>query len=448
MERSAPAQRVPTDRQLGGLEVASCIRMSAATCMVAVYWLSVTAQVAAQSCSGAIARDNVAQCALGASLALLHARTETERLEARRIAVSPLLPSNPELTFSAARRSTPAQSSTNWYATLSQELEIAGQRSGRRTQADAALQAQASAIAASERDVAALAWRTYFEALAAQDFSAMAARLEQIFAQSSRATQAGAAQGLVSGIEADVADLNTLRLTQQRIDAERSAHTAIAGLQTLLGRDPAGKPLAVHGELTPLVHASALQLSELQERVEQRAEVARARSHLTAREAARTTLERSRVPNVTLSLIAQRDGFGEQVLGGGIAIPVPLPYPLGRTLHGELSENAALSKQLEAELEQLRRSLRLELVSAFYAHTAAKQQAALYSDARVEQAQRSLEDLAAALQGGRVPISEAVIAQQTLVEFMRSHIRAKLELCVTSIELARSAGLSLWGNGL
>ena len=428
--------------------MASRVRMGAATCMVVVYCICVSAHAAAQSCSGAIARDNVAQCALGASLALVHARTETERLEARRLAVSPLLPTNPELTFSAARRSTSTQSSTNWYATLSQELEVAGQRAARRTQADAALRAQASAVAASERDVAALAWRAYFEALAAQDFAATAARLEQIFAQGSRATQAGAAQGLVSGIDAEVADLNTLRLTQQRIDAERSARTALAEVVTLLGRDPAGKPLAVHGDLRPLTHASALQLSELQERVEQRAEVVRARQHLTVQQAARTTLERSRIPNVTLSLIAQRDGFGEQVFGGGIAIPVPLPYPLGRTLHGELSENAALAKQLEAELQQLRRNLLLELVTAFHAHAAAKEQAALYTDARVEQAQRSLEDLARALQGGRVPISEAVIAQQTLVEFMRSQIRAKLELCVTSIELARSAGLALWGNGL
>ena len=154
------------------------------------------------------------------------------------------------------------------------------------------------------------------------------------------------------------------------------------------------------------------------------------------------------MPNVTLSLIAQRDGFGEQVWGGGIGLPLPLPYPIGRTLYGELSENAARSKQAELELERLQRSLRLELVEAYYAHEAARAQAALYTSERVEQAQRSLQSLAQALQGGRVPISEVVIAQQTLMEFMRGHIRAKLDLCVTSIELARSAGLALWGNGL
>lgn len=433
---------------LGGLNVVSWVRVIAASGLVAWYGLSVAAPVAAQSCSGTIARDNVALCALGSSLVLTHARTGSEVLQGRRAAVSPLLPTNPELSISAARRSASGQSDINWYATLSQELEIAGQRSARRAQVDEALQAQASSVAATERDVAAQAWRAYFEALAAQELAALAARLEQIFAQSSRATQAGAAQGLVSGIDAEVADLQTLRLAQQRIDAERRAQSALAVLLTLLGRDPAGTPLTLRGELEPLAHASALQLADLPARIEQRAEVVRARHNLLAQRAARSTLERSRVPNVRLSLTAQRDGFGEHVLGGGIAVPLPLPYPLGRTFHGELSENAAQVKQLETELDHLRRNLRLELIDAYYAHAAAKQQAALYNTERVEQAQRSLEQLAQALQAGRVPISDAVIAQQTLVEFMRSQILAKLELCSTSIELAHSAGLPLWGSGL
>jgi cobalt-zinc-cadmium efflux system outer membrane protein len=352
------------------------------------------------------------------------------------------------LTLSAARRSTDAQSDTNWYATLSQELEIAGQRSARRAQADAALHAQASALVATERDVATQAWRAYFEALAARDFAVSATRLEQVFTQSSRATQAGAAQGLVSGIDSEVAELNTLRLTQQRIEAERRAQTTLAALATLLGRDPTLSQPALQGELTPLAHADALRQAELAKRVEQRAEVVRARQNQAVLRSGRTTLERSRVPNVTLSLIAQRDGFGEQVWGGGIGLPLPLPYPLGRTLYGELSENAARSQQAEIELTQLQRSLRLELVEAYHAHEAAKAEAALYTNERVEQAQRSLQNLAHALQGGRVPISEVVIAQQTLVEFMRGQIRAKLALCVSSIELARSAGMALWGDGL
>ncbi|HTU62908.1 MAG TPA: hypothetical protein VMF89_30820, partial [Polyangiales bacterium] len=75
------------------------------------------------------------------------------------------MPSNPSLSLSAAHRSAGDLRATNWYATLSQEVEIAGQRSMRRAEADSAIQAQRSELAANEREVAALAWRRYFEAL-------------------------------------------------------------------------------------------------------------------------------------------------------------------------------------------------------------------------------------------------------------------------------------------
>jgi outer membrane protein, heavy metal efflux system len=428
--------------------VLPCTRLLTAGLLTLAVSFTASETAAAQSCSGAIGRDSVARCAVRASLALARAQAQRDVLEGQRTAVSPLLPSNPTLVLSAAHRSTSAQSGANWYATLSQELEIAGQRSARRARADAALHAQDSALVATERDVATLAWRSYFQALAARDLQAAASRLEQFFMHSSRASQAGAAQGLVSGVDAEVAELNVLKLTQQRIEAERNAQIALAGLLTLLGRNAVAEPAPLSGELAPLAPAAALRFEELEGRVAQRAEVARAKQLLEVQRADRSAIERSRVPNITLSLLAQRDGFGEQVLGGGIALPIPLPYPLGRTYHGELTENAALTRQATLELEQLERTVRLEVVEAFYAHAAAKAQAALYTPARTEQAQRSLENLAQALQAGRVPISEAIIAQQTLVEFTRANIQTRLELCLSSIELARAAGLTLEGAGL
>lgn len=402
---------------------------------------------AAQSCNGAIVRHDVARCAVDASLRLSLARAEGEELEGRRLAVSPLFPSNPSLSLSAAYRSTGDQRATNWYATLSQELEIAGQRSARRAQVDDVIEAQRSALAVTERDVASRAWRRYFEAVAARDALDAATRLEQIVSHASKAARASATQGLVSMLDAEVAELNTLRLSEERIRAEGHARTALAALSNLLGRDPRAQP-ALSGDLTPLAHVNGVQLEEIDRIVTQRAEVVRVKQLQHSYESERTALERSRIPNVTLSLMAQRDGFNEQVLGGGIAVPLPLPYPVGRTLHGELMENAARRQQVQVELEQLQRSLRLELVAAWHAHAASRAQAALYTNERVERAMRSFEQLAQALQAGSVPISEAVVAQQTLVEFLRAQLRAKLEACLTSIELARNANLALWGEGL
>jgi cobalt-zinc-cadmium efflux system outer membrane protein len=415
---------------------------------VVVVWSVWVRAAAAQSCSPTISRDDVVRCVVRASFALERERLEQAALEGKRTAVSPLLPGNPELSLSGAHRSTGEQQAGNWYATLSQEIELAGQRSARRDEAGAALLAQGSAIRATERNVAASAWRAYFEALAARDALASANRLEQIFTQSSRAAEAGAVHGLVSGVDAEVAELNVLRLTQTRIAAERRARTSLAALTSLLGLDPTTARVQAQGELTPLTHVAALRQEQLDSSVERRDELAQLKQTRQARAFARTVLERSRVPNVKLSLIAQSDGFGERVLGGGISMPIPLPYPVGRTLHGELAENAALVRQADAEIARVKRAVRLEVIAAWQAYESARAQQALYTDERVAQAERSLASIGGELHAGRLSISDAVVAQQTLIEFLRAHIEAKLELCLASIELARSAGLRLEGTGL
>jgi outer membrane protein, heavy metal efflux system len=397
----------------------------------------------AQTCASRVDRANVAACALRASPAIARARHAADALAGRGRALAPLLPSNPTLSLSAARRDTSAASATNWYATLSQEVEIAGQRGARRAAAEATRSAHQQAMQATERDVAAQAWRAYFEALAARDALATAVRLEQAFAQGVQAAQAGAAQGLVSGIDADVAELTLVRLTQSRIEAERRSRQASAELASSFGFDPLSVSPEIAGTLVPLSNVDKLASASLDAGVDTRLEVVEAREQGRAQEHTTRSLRRSRVPNLSVSLFAQRDGFDERVLGGGVSLPVPLPYPLGRTYTGELAESRALERQASATLEGVRRQARLELVSAWQAFEGARAEQLLFSDERVTRAEQSLTSIAAEISGGRLSISSALVAQQTLIAFLRAHVDAKLAVCLRSVELARVAGLSL-----
>lgn len=401
----------------------------------------------AQSCGATLQRTDVVRCVLAASLAVRREHDELAVREGRRMAVSPLLPSNPELTLSAAHRYTREAQGLNWSASLSQELEIGGQRSARQQEAGAWLQAQRSAIVATERNVAAEAWRAYFVALAARDALAAATRLEQIFAQSSRAAGVGAEQGLVSGVDAELADLTVLRLSQLRIEAEERDISARSTLASLLGRDPGTTP-EVQGELTPLRHVSLYQPEQIEQAIERRSEVRVAKSERESREAARSTLERSRMPNIRLSLLAQRDGFAERVLGGGVSLPIPLPYPVGRTYLGEIAESNALLRQAESEMQRVERAVRLEIIHAFQRYQTAKAQHDMFTPERVENAERHLNSIAGELRGGRISIADIVVVQQTLIEFLRNHIESDLALCLASIELSRAAGLALEGAEL
>lgn len=403
---------------------------------------------AAESCGINVTRHNVAACALANSPALAVERQGVAVLVGRERSVSPLLPSNPVLALQGGHRRTDELRATNWYATLSQEVEIAGQRNARRKAAGAARTAQEQSLVAVSRDVARDAWTAYFAALAARDALAMAQRLEQAFRAATTATAAAAESGVAAGLDADVAEAAALRLSQERIAAEQRSKQALAALAALLGADPLSPRVAIDGELLPLRTASTVALAHAEVAVEQRPEVLAAEATRHSYEQWTSVYRRSRIPNLTFSALAQRDGFNERVLGGGVSLPIPLPSPLGRTFAGEIEENTALARQAASNKERLRRELKLEVANALAAYQSAQAQAELFTAERVQRAEQTLGSIAEEIGKGRIAVANVIVAQQALIDVLRSSVEAKLALCVASVELAHAAGISLTGDGL
>ena len=205
------------------------------------------------NCSTAIGRDNLVLCALRASLA---ADAQTHAVEARRAqetAASPLLPSNPVLSATIGRRSIPGGvRTTNWYASLSQEVEVAGQRGARKRAAQAEVSAELSRLRLSQREVAVEAWSRYFEALAANEEVALTTRLTAAAQELSNVESAKADKGLLAPVDADVTDAVLARDLQAKFAAERHERAATNALASLLGGDPNAGTATVTGELTPL----------------------------------------------------------------------------------------------------------------------------------------------------------------------------------------------------
>ncbi len=386
-----------------------------------------------------VTRTSLSRCVLEASPQVRSASVEREVFSARLRAASPWLPSNPVLSLSlGTRRNEADPRATNWYATLSQEFEIGGQRSARRASAEADMAASGQRLQIVRRTAVVAAWRAYFDVLAAQEEVALARRLETLSATIAGATQIMAERGTVAGLDADLADVGAARTKQTRLAAEGRLNSARATLASLLAQPV--EQLQVTGELVPLhdVVARAHRASEAQ-----RPELGVLEWEARSFDSRARLFERQRIPNLTLSAFAQNDGFNERVLGLGLAMPLPLPFPLGRTYGGEIAEARASARLARAEVTRVQTDLRREVSLALVEYESRVAEGDVLSAEKYARAEATLVTLAAEIKAGKLAPRDAFVAQQTLTELLLGRVHARRAVCLASIELARAAGLSL-----
>jgi outer membrane protein, heavy metal efflux system len=399
-----------------------------------------------------VSRSNVAACAVGASATVLAEREGIAAASGRRSAASPWFPSNPTLGVSAARRAGGAEGQApafNYAASLAQEIEVSGQRASRRRAADAEVAARTNDTLATTRDVAARAYVAYFQVLASRDALAVARRLEGTGLQVARVTRARADAGVSSAVDAEVADAASLRLVRDRLEAERAERVAHATLAMMLGREPIHDGVVATGELAPLAGTDAVALSATArgaaQALRERPQVKALHDEKRAFEARAQGFRRARLPSFTLQLFAQNDGFNERVFGAGIAVPIPLPEPVGHTFAGEAAESEAVARQSAARAEHVTRVLSTELAVALAGYESASAQLALYTTERVSRTERVIADMAAEVEAGRLAVRDAVVAQQQLMDVLRGQIEARRAVALASVDLALAAGVPLEG---
>lgn len=61
-------------------------------------------------------------------------------------------------------------------------------------------------------------------------------------------------------------------------------------------------------------------------------------------------------------------------------------------------------------------------------------------------AERSLEDMATEIEQQRLAARDALVAQQALLDYLRSHVAARHAVCRASVELLRASGLPVRGG--
>lgn len=396
---------------------------------------------------GPVRREHVVTCSVRASASIKMDREGVAAAAGRRTATAPWFPANPTLSLSVARRAgTEGRSAhLNYSATLAQELEIAGSRSSQRRAAEAELQARREDLAAETRRAAAEGLWGYFDVLASREALAVALRLETNARQIAVVTKGRADAGVISQLDAEVAEVQALRIAQARLDAERDLRARSSRLAMLLGRDPL-KPIVVEGELVPLPRSDSLADGARAEMAKRRPEVRAFDRERDAADARAEAYRRARVPSVTLQVFAQNDGYNERVFGGGLSVPITLPQPVGHSYAGQIRESEALARQATAAGERVTREISVDIATSVADYESHKKEAALFTPERLARAEHLLSEIGKEIESGRLAVRDALLAQRELIDVVRGYVEARRALCLASVSLAFAAGEPLQGD--
>jgi len=404
------------------------------------------AQEAVSSCR-VLNRANIAQCAAGASLAVKAEHLGLKAFEGRRRAADVLLPSNPIVSVTGGHSIEPTVAANErealWSATLYQELEVAGQRGKRLAVVSAEERTQAARLSNARRAAAADALLLYFDAIAAREEAKLAERLANLGTALTTVAEARAQAGLSADVEAQLARAAAVRLMEARVSSQARVGSTSATLATAVGADPTLGTVGLQGDLVPLDVPTAQVAATADAVLVRRPEVVSALAEADAQKRRIDLFERLRVPNPTISVFARNDWINERLVGVGVSIPIPIPAPVGRTYAGEIAEASALAARAEVDVEGLRRSVRLEVVTALQSLARRQQRVDLFQPQHVSQSEDTLRHIADEIQARRLPIREALLTQQSLIDYLFAYVEARRQLCFASVELARAVGMPL-----
>ncbi len=334
-------------------------------------------------------------------------------------------PFNPRLEVEAGRRRGPDATATDRGLSLSQRVELAGQRGRRRAVAEARLAGAEARLVRHGRVLAARVELAFAKAVRARELHRVAeldAGLARDYLELvDRRLAAGAATQL---------DVNLARTTRGRAERRLAVTRAAAavGLGPASLPEPAGELPPPAAELPPLAELIALA-------ADHRADLAAFRHQRQAAEARVGLARAERVPDLAFGLSFEREEGTDEILGGGLGISLPL-FDRNR---GAIAEAEAARERSVHELAARELDVASEVVAAYATLQAAGEAAGLLRQV-LGSAEESFELLRRAFEAGKIGNTELLLFRRELVESRREYVDTLAEAWLARVALDLATG--------
>ena len=342
-------------------------------------------------------------------------------------------PFNPVIEGQAGPRRTPGEGTGADYGVgVSMEVEVAGQRRIRITEAERNLQRAEAGFQDFARTFRGKLARAFYHAVAARERLALQRRIDDLNRNLLDVTNVKFKAGDVSALEVNVAVVRYGQTRKETFDAEENVTQALLDLRRFIGLQESFNP---EGNLEPSVSPPTA-ATVLERALASRPDLQAQRYDLQRAEAELALVRRQNFPNPTVGLSFNREASGEKVVLGGISIP----FPLFNRRQGELASLDARRLQIRSELAALEKEIRKEVDQAVSRWQTAQRNIELFQREILEQTEENFRLLEAAYRERAIDLPRMLIMGTDLVTARRSYLDALLSLREATISLDEISG--------
>ncbi|MGH7796259.1 MAG: TolC family protein [Candidatus Binatia bacterium] len=342
-------------------------------------------------------------------------------------------PFNPVIEGQGGPRRAPGErTGADYGVSVSMELEVAGQRGLRVTEAERNLQRAEAGFQDFARTFRGRLARAFYQAVAARERLALQRRIEELNRNLLDVTKVKFDAGDVSALEVNVAVVRYGQTRKETFDAEENVTQALLELRRLIGLQerfvPEGR---LDSGVSPPTAAAVLERA-----LATRPDLLARRHELQRAEAELALVRRQNFPNPTVGLSFNREASGEEAVLGGISIP----FPVFNRRQGELASLDARRLQARSELAALEKEIRKEVDQAVSRWQTAQQNIELFQSDILERTEENFRLLEAAYRERTIDLPRVLIMGTDLVTARRSYLDALLSLREATISLEEISG--------
>ncbi len=370
------------------------------------------------------------------------ARSRLELGEAGLAAASPLLPENPNLEVALGPRLGTVGTELQVEVSLSQRLEIAGQRGLRLEAARRGRGVLGASLARVSWAVHCRVHQAFHAALVARQRS-RAADLRLAFARRlldiARKREAA---GAISALEVQVVQGEVAQARQARIKARGIHRQARLALAEVSGWPPGSEPEPA-GNLEAPRKAPSPQ--ELLKTAYSNSQVLKEDKEMVREAEARARLaRRSAFPDLSLGASYSREkeigGEANHIVMGSVGLPIPL----WRRNQGPRARAAARAAVARARYAGQRRRLQASVLRAAAAANAARQRVEIFGSEVVPAFSRNLLLVSRSFQEGKVDALQVMVARGRFLQIQRAALDAHQDYYKAHALLEAVVGKEVW----